>query len=131
MAGASKGRVRVSGVVLIICAVFLFGMGLYLLYIGLNWTLPTLVPEAWRHAPQGPELMIRQVTSTPVGSAGLYLVVFGVVGGLNGLWMAGFGTRNWVLTMPLILLFLIFIGVGAWATLDQAGFSAALEQMKG
>lgn len=129
MAAASKGRVRFSGAVLILCAVFLGVMGLYLIYFGLNWTMPDLVPLAWRHAPQGAELPVTAVMQSPVALAGLYLAVFGGVAALNGVWMAGIGTRNWLLTLPLILLFLIFVGVGAWATLDGAGFSRWLDTL--
>ena len=61
----------------------------------------------------------------------LMLVIFGIVAVLNGLWMATFGVRNWVLTMPLVLLFVIFMVVGAWATLDPNSIAHALGQLKG
>ena len=129
MTEVSTGRVRFSGVVLIVCvAALLFGRVL-LLYVSLSWVMPEWIPIHWRHAPQGAALPIRAAMDSAVGLSALYLVVFGVVGGLNGLWMVSFGTRNWVLMMPLILLFLIFLAVGAWATLDSQGFSRWLETL--
>jgi hypothetical protein len=117
MAQAPAVRVRVSGAILLICSAVLGGMGVWLMYIALNWVWPVWVPTQYTLTPRGPVLPFAALRDSQIGLAAGYLLVFAFVASLNGLWNLWFGRRNWVLMVPLLLLFAIFVVVGARATM--------------
>jgi hypothetical protein len=98
--------------VLAVLAAGLAAFGYYLVCLALNWAMPDWVPVAFRLAPQAPLRDISALPQSAVGQAAAFLLVFACVAGLNGLWMLVLGRRNWLLVVPLLLLFLIFIGTG-------------------
>ena len=117
MATRSSGAVRLAGVILALCAAALLGFGVYLTCLALNWPMPNWVPAQFRVQPAGPELVLAALSDSLVGKAAAYLLVFAGIAGLNGVWMLILGRRNRVLVGLLLALFLIFVGVGLWASL--------------
>ena len=128
MAATSPGRVRLAGVILLLCAAVLKGIGLYLVYLALSWTMPVWLPADLIVTPQGAPLPVAALRDTPLGLAAAYVVGFGGVAGLNGLWMLLLGRRNWLLVALLLVLFAVFVAVGLWAALEGDGL---IRQMGG
>ncbi len=110
-----------AGMVLLLAGGAIKAVGLYLTYLALHWTLPDWVPGDWALSPAGPELPLASLRDSPVGLAAVFLIAFGGVAGLNGLWMLVLGRRNWVLVTLLLLLFVVFVSVGVWALVDGEG----------
>ncbi len=119
MATVSPARTRIGGAILLSLGAVLGAIGLYLVHVALNWTLPPWLPDDLTMVPQGPPQALTALADTPIGLAAAYVAGFGGLAVLNALWMLVFGRRNGVLVALLILMFLIFVVVGVWATLDN------------
>ena len=61
-------------------------------------------------APYGPEMQVEGRRDTLIGQAAAYLLLFAALGALSGLWTAIFGRRSRLLTVPVIIMFVVFIG---------------------
>lgn len=105
MATASLVRVRFAGGVLAILGLALLAGGYAFVCMALHWPMPNWVPADQRVVPQGPALEISALRDTPLGLGAGYLVVFGALAGLNGLYMITQGRRSWVLGAPMVLMF--------------------------
>jgi MFS family permease len=127
MAEAGKGRVRFSGVVLILCGLVLLGIGDYLLLVALDWPIPEFLPAELQRVPRGPAQPLAAAWDSMLGLVSLYLLVFGGLALLAALWMVVFGRRNWLLVAPLLVMFAIFVAFAVWAALDTAGMQQVLE----
>ena len=102
-------RVRFSGMVLGAGAAAVGAVGYYLTCVALNWVMPEWVPAGFRLAPQGPLRDLAGLKDTLAGQAAAFLLVFAGLAGLNGLWMLLFGRRFWLLLVPLLAMFAMFI----------------------
>ncbi len=119
MAQVPTRQIRISGGILLAMGIFLIGMGVWLTYIALSWQFPSWVPNDITMTPHGPALPIAALRDAPIGLAALYVLSFGALAGLNGLWNLWFGRRNWVFVVPMLLLFLVGLVVGGWATVQN------------
>jgi hypothetical protein len=119
MAQAPAGQVRVSGVILLFVSGLLLGVGVWLTFIALSWVMPTWVPADLVYTPTGPALPSAALLDAPIGKAAAFVVTFAIVAGLNGLWNLIVGRRNRLLVGVLLLMFFVFLVVGAWATVQN------------
>lgn len=115
----SPARVRVAGFVLLCLAGVLGAVGAYLLHLALNWQMPPWLPRDLQIVPQGAPQDLAALRDTPLGLAAGYVTLFGAVAGLNALWMLIVGRRSRLLGTVLILMFLVFLGVGLFAALGD------------
>lgn len=99
---------RLRGGLLIVCAAFPGGFGLWLLYLTMGWPWPDFLPPELASNAQGPQGTPQErVTSVP-GLAALFLLAFGGAAGLQGLGMLVLGRLNGALFNILLGLFAIF-----------------------
>ena len=127
MAGRSRTRartgVRVAGLLLVPLAAALMGAGAWLVHLALNWTMPAWLPPDLVVVPQGGPLVLANLADGPLGLAAGYVSLFGLVAGLNALWMLLTGRRNALLVALLLLMFTVFLAVGLYAALDDQPWS--------
>lgn len=111
MATASLARVRFAGVILGLLGLALLAGGFAFVCLALHWPMPNWVPAEYRVVPQGTALALDALRDTPLGLGAGFLVVFGGLACLNGLYMMTQGRRSWLLVVPMVVMFAVAVVV--------------------
>lgn len=113
-------RIRIGGVVLILCALVLGAIGIFLAAFVLD--LPyaaSLLPEGMRFDASGRPAAFADRLTDQAGLATLWLGAFAVVTLGLGLDMLVFARRSRWLFWPFLALVAIFVATGIWAVLQS------------
>ena len=124
MAGISRRGTRLNGVLVLLYATCLSALGLYLAHVALNWSLPRWLPADLKVVPGGAPQALPHLGDSALGLAAGYLLLFGAITGLHGLWMLGRGRRNAVLRALVMVFFLIFLGSALYLVLNGEPWKA-------